>query len=75
MKRRPIFTEVVLLNAIMVALATASAALVTGFSTDHLERLLLIAGIAAAVTCLLNVIILRRRFTPLEAVITEMEKA
>lgn len=74
MKRRPIFTEVVMLNAIMVALATAGAALVTGFSTDHVEMLLLIAAVAAAITCLLNIAILRRRFTPLEAVITEMEK-
>lgn len=74
MKRRPIFTEVVLLNAVMVALATAGAALVTGFSTDHVEMLLLIAAIAAGVTALLNLAILRRRFTPLEAVITEMEK-
>ena len=74
MKRRPIFTEVLVLNAAMVALATAAAALVTGFSTDHIETLLLIAAIAAGVTCLLNIAILRRRFTPLEAVITEMEK-
>ena len=74
MKRRPIFTEVLVLNAAMVALATAAAALVTGFSTDHIETLLLIAAVAAGVTCLLNIAILRRRFTPLEAVITEMEK-
>lgn len=75
MKRRPIFTEVLLLNAVMVALATAGAALVTGFSTDHVEQLIVIAGVAAGITCLLNIVILRRRFTPLEAVITEMEKA
>jgi len=74
MKRRPIFTEVLLLNAAMVAIATAGAALVTGFSSDHIEQLLLIAAVAVAITCLLNVAILRRRFTPLEAVITEMEK-
>jgi two-component system sensor histidine kinase UhpB len=74
MKRRPIFTEVLLLNAAMVALAAAAAALVTGFSTDHIGTLALIAAAAAALTCLLNVAILRRRFTPLEAVITEMEK-
>lgn len=74
MKRRPIFTEVMLLNAVMVALATAGAALVTGSSTDHIEQLLLIAAVAAGITCLLNVVILRRRFTPLEDVITEMEK-
>jgi len=74
MKRRPIFTEVLLLNAVMVALATAGAALVTGFSSDHIEQLILIAAVAVAVSCLINVAILRRRFTPLEAVITEMEK-
>lgn len=74
MKRRPIFNEVLLLNAVMVALATAGAALVTGFSTDHVEQLILIAGLAAGVTCLLNIAILRRRFTPLEDVISEMEK-
>jgi two-component system sensor histidine kinase UhpB len=74
MKRRPIFTEVLLLNAIMVALATAAAAFATGFSSEHVETLIVIAAAAAAITCLLNVAILRRRFTPLEAVITEMEK-
>lgn len=74
MKRQPIFTEVLLLNAIMVALATAGAALVTGFSTDHVEMLILIAAVAAGITALLNIVILRRRFTPLEDVISEMEK-
>jgi len=74
MKRQPIFTEVLFLNAAMVALATAGAALVTGFSTDHVERLILIAAAAAGITALLNVAVLRRRFTPLEDVITEMEK-
>lgn len=74
MKRRPIFTEVLLLNAVMVALAAAAAALVTGISTDHVEQLILIAALAAGLTCLLNIAVLRRRFTPLEAVITEMEK-
>ncbi len=74
MKRRPIFTEVLLLNAAMVALAAAAAALATGFSAEHVETLIVIAAAAAAITCLLNVAILRRRFTPLEAVITEMEK-
>ena len=56
MKRRPIFTEVLLLNAVMVALAAAAASLVTGLSADHLE-LILIAVAAAAITCLLNVAI------------------
>ncbi|MDQ5895496.1 MAG: Oxygen sensor histidine kinase NreB [Actinomycetota bacterium] len=74
MKRQPIFTEVLLLNAVMVALATAGAAFATGFDTSDIELLLLIAATAAAVTCLLNIAILRRRFTPLEDVISEMEK-
>lgn len=74
MKRQPIFTEVLLLNAVMVALATAGAAFATDFDTSDVELLLAIAAIATGVTCLLNIAILRRRFTPLEDVITEMEK-
>lgn len=74
MKRQPIFTEVLLLNAAMVALATAGAALATGFDTSHIELLLVIAAVAGGITCLLNIAVLHRRFTPLEDVITEMEK-
>jgi len=74
MKRQPIFTEVLLLNTAMVALAIAAAALTTGFDRGRTGLLAGVTIFALALTCLLNIVILRRRFTPLEDVITEMEK-
>gem|GEM_PF-5720642 len=74
MKRQPIFTEVLLLNTAMVALAIAAAALTTGFDRDRTGLLAGVTIFTLALTCLLNIVILRRRFTPLEDVITEMEK-
>lgn len=74
MKHRPLFTEVLALNAAMVAFATVAAAIVTGLDWDHVEVLVPLVAVTAGVTCLLNVGLLRRRFNPLEHLIDEMEK-
>jgi two-component system sensor histidine kinase UhpB len=74
MKNRPIFTEVLLLNAAMVTLATIAAALVTGLDSGRAEALIPLVAVAVGLTCLLNVALLRRRFNPLESLIDEMEK-
>ena len=74
MKHRPLFTEVLALNAAMVAFATALTAIVTGLDWDHAEILIPLVAVTAGVTCLLNVALLRRRFNPLEDLIDEMEK-
>ncbi|MCB0827494.1 MAG: sensor histidine kinase [Solirubrobacterales bacterium] len=74
MKRRPIFTEVLILNAAMVTLATIGAATVAGLGWGDTEALVLLAAVAVGLTCLLNVALLRRRFNPLESLIDEMEK-
>lgn len=74
MKHRPIFTEVLALNAAMVVFATVAAAIVAGLDWDHAEKLIPLVAVTAGVTCLLNVILLRRRFNPLEHLIDEMEK-
>lgn len=74
MKHRPIFTEVLTLNAVMVTAATIGAAIVTGLGWDHAERLVPLVAAAAGLTCLLNILLLRRRFNPLEDLIDEMEK-
>ncbi|MGA7397804.1 MAG: sensor histidine kinase [Solirubrobacterales bacterium] len=73
-KHRPLFTEVLTLNAIMVAFATVATAIVTGLDWDHAEALIPLVAVTAGVTCLLNVALLRRRFNPLEHLIDEMEK-
>lgn len=74
MKHRPIFTEVLALNALMVTVATVGAAIVTGLGWAHAERLIPLVAVAVGLTCLLNVVLLRRRFNPLEDLIDEMEK-
>jgi two-component system sensor histidine kinase UhpB len=74
MKHRPLFTEVLTLNAIMVGFATVATAIVAGLDWDHVETLIPLVAVTAGVTCLLNVALLRRRFNPLEHLIDEMEK-
>jgi two-component system sensor histidine kinase UhpB len=74
MSNRPIFTEVLLLNGIMVSLATVAAALFSGLDMDHVEWLVPLVVISVALTVMLNVALLARRFNPLEELIDEMEK-
>ena len=74
MRHRPIFSEVLALNAAMVTVATVGAAVVTGLGWEHAERLIPLVAVAVGLTCLLNVALLRRRFNPLESLIDEMEK-
>jgi two-component system sensor histidine kinase UhpB len=74
MNKRPIFTEVLVLNALMVAGGTAAAALLAGLDRDHFVWLAPLVAAAVGLTVLLNVMLLRRRFSPLESLIDEMEK-
>ncbi|MBK8294875.1 MAG: sensor histidine kinase [Solirubrobacterales bacterium] len=74
MKHRPLFTEVLALNAVMVAIATIATAIVTGLDWNHVEILIPLIAVTAGIACLLNVALLRRRFNPLEHLIDEMEK-
>jgi two-component system sensor histidine kinase UhpB len=72
MKRRPIFTEVLILNALLVGLAAAGAALLAGWSRPG--PVLLLGSVMAGLAFLVNSAVLRRRFNPLENLIDEMEK-
>lgn len=72
MERRPIFTEVLILNAALVGLAAAMAALLAGWQQPG--RIFLLATAMAALAFLINTAVLRRRFNPLENLIDEMEK-
>ncbi len=74
MNKRPIFSEVLVLNGLMVTGTTIAAALLGGLDRNHLEWLVPLAAAAAGLTVLLNILLLRRRFNPLESLIDEMEK-
>lgn len=75
MKQRPIFTGVLGLNALMVALAAAAGVVLVEFGSDRGIWLAALILAAIGLTALLNVLLLRRRFSPLEELIDEMEKA
>lgn len=75
MKSRPIFTGVLGLNALLVALAAAAGAALAGFGPDGTLWLIALVLVLAGAAALLNVALLERRFSPLEELIDEMEKA
>ncbi len=72
MKRRPIFTEVLILNAVLIGVAAAGAAVLAGW--DRPGSVLLLMAVTAGLAFLVNTAVLRRRFHPLENLIDEMEK-
>jgi two-component system sensor histidine kinase UhpB len=70
-RRRALITQVLALNAVLVGAAAAVAAAIGDLSAAAAVGL----GVVAAATALLvNQVVLRRRFTPLETLIQEMEK-
>jgi two-component system sensor histidine kinase UhpB len=72
MKQRPIFTEVLLVNTLLIGLAAAVAAVLAGWNRPG--PVFLLAAGTAALAFLVNNAVLRRRFNPLENLIDEMEK-
>lgn len=71
MRRRALFSQMLALNAVLVGAAATVAGAIGGL---HVAAAVGV-GLAAAVTGLLvNQALLRRRFTPLERLIEEMEK-
>ncbi|MDX6625123.1 MAG: two-component system, NarL family, sensor histidine kinase UhpB [Solirubrobacterales bacterium] len=71
MRRRALFSQILALNAVLVGAAAAVAGLIGGL---HAVVAVAIGLGAAAIALLVNQVLLRRRFTPLERLIEEMEK-
>jgi len=74
-RQRPIFTGVLGLNALMVGVAAVAGVLLVEFGSDRPVWLVTLVLATAGLTAALNVLVLRRRFNPLEELIEEMEKA
>jgi two-component system sensor histidine kinase UhpB len=74
MSNRSIFTEVLVLNGGMVTATTVAAALLGGLEESDAQWFIPLLAIAVALTVMLNVALLARRFNPLEELIDEMEK-
>jgi two-component system sensor histidine kinase UhpB len=71
MRRRALFTQTMALNAVLVGAAAGFAAAIAGLGP---ARIVALGLVAAAIGLLVNLALLRRRFTPLEKLIEEMEK-
>lgn len=71
MRRRALFSQMLALNAALIGAAAIAAAAIGGLHAI----IAIVLGVAAAIAGLLiNQAVLRRRFTPLERLIEEMEK-
>ncbi len=71
MRRRALFTQVLVVNAVLSGAIAIVAGVVAGLSVGEILAIVVLAVVAGAAV---NMILLRRRFAPLEALIEEMEK-
>lgn len=74
MRRRTLFSQVLLVNAAVSCALVAGAALVLQGDLPQLGRIIAVAVLAAMISTVLNLVLLSRRFGPLEALIEDMEK-
>jgi two-component system, NarL family, sensor histidine kinase UhpB len=70
-RRRALFTQVLVLNAVLLGAIGVVAGAVAGLSAGEVVAIVVLA---VAVGASVNMILLRRRFAPLEDLIEEMEK-
>jgi two-component system sensor histidine kinase UhpB len=73
-RRRTLFTQVIALNAALVCLAALLAAALAGLAFSETAKVALVIVAAAGLSLIVNLVVLRARFAPLEDLIEEMEK-
>ncbi len=74
MRRRALFTQVLALNASLICIAALLAATLAGLELRETTQVVLVIAVAAAISLVVNLVVLRQRFIPLENLIEEMEK-
>src|SRR6476620_9849155 len=77
MRRKNLLTQVLVANLLLMVAAVVAAGLAGNPSLDlgSQPELALVLGFAVALTILVNVFMLQRRFRPLERLVDEMERA
>jgi two-component system, NarL family, sensor histidine kinase UhpB len=70
-RRRALFTQVLVVNAVLLGAVGVAAGAIAGVSVGEIVAIAALAVIAGATV---NMILLRRRFSPLEDLIEEMER-
>ena len=76
MRRRDLLTQVLFVNLLLVVAAVVTAAIAANPDTRPLDpQSALVLGLAVALTILFNVLLIQRRFQPLEQLVDQMERA
>ncbi|MGH2953367.1 MAG: sensor histidine kinase [Solirubrobacterales bacterium] len=77
MRRRDLMTQVLLVNLLLIVAAVVAAVVAANPNVDLGERpeAGLVLGFAIALTIIVNVVLLQRRFRPLERLVDQMERA
>jgi two-component system sensor histidine kinase UhpB len=76
-RRRDLLTQVLIVNLLLVVAAVVTAAIAAqpNSTTIATTQAGIVLGIAVALTILFNIILLQRRFRPLERLVDQMERA
>src|SRR5687767_3423675 len=76
MRRRDLLTQVLLVNLLLVVVAVVLAVIAANADTELFDAQSgIVLGLAVALTILFNVLLIQRRFQPLEQLVDQMERA
>lgn len=77
MRRATLLTQVLLVNLLIIVAAVVAASLAANpeLKLSEKPQAAMVLGLAVAITILVNVMMLQRRFRPLERLVDEMERA
>jgi two-component system sensor histidine kinase UhpB len=75
MRNSQLLTQVLAVNLLLITAAVIGAVIVANVSLADHPQTGLVFGIAIAIAIVVNVLLLRRRFRPLERLVDEMERA
>jgi two-component system sensor histidine kinase UhpB len=75
-RRRDLLTQVLLVNLLLVVAAVITAVIAANANSDLLDpQSAIVLGLAVALTIVFNVLLIQRRFQPLEQLVDQMERA
>jgi two-component system sensor histidine kinase UhpB len=76
MRRRDLLTQVLLVNLLLVVVAVVTAVIAANANAELLDTQSgIVLGLAVALTIVFNVLLIQRRFQPLEQLVDQMERA
>jgi two-component system sensor histidine kinase UhpB len=76
MRRRDLLTQVLLVNLLLVVVAVVLAVIAANADADLFDTQSgIVLGLAVALTIVFNVLLIQRRFQPLEQLVDQMERA